>query len=62
VEVDLNMSVHVVGCKCGKAKEVYHKYDKDYGQTYVAYECDKCNYYWEGYMPYFSIKSDKDKE
>ncbi|MNO53033.1 hypothetical protein D3C76_434660 [compost metagenome] len=56
------MSVHVVGCKCGKAKEVYHKYYEDYGQTYVAYECEECNYYWEGYMPYFLSKSDKDKE
>lgn len=39
----------VVGCKCGKEPVTIEK-DKAYGQYYVIYECEKCNYYWEGYM------------
>lgn len=58
MEVDLNMSVHVVGCKCGKSKEVYHQYDKDYGQTYIALECEACNYYWEGYVDWYDYEEE----
>lgn len=37
-----------VGCECGDFNS-YSEYDKDYGQYYTQMECDKCNYYWEGY-------------
>jgi len=53
------MSVHVVGCKCGKSKEVYHKYDKEYGQTYLAYECKECDYYWEGYVDWYDYDEEE---
>ena len=42
--------VKVIGCDCGDSMCVSKEPDSDYGQYYCIYECDKCGYYWEGYM------------
>lgn len=42
--------VKLIGCKCGNSKVTSKEPDRDYGQYYCIVECNKCGYYWEGYM------------
>jgi len=50
----------IIGCKCGKHKEIYREPDYEYGQYYIKIECIPCNYYWEGY--YGICIEDKEEE
>lgn len=39
----------IIGCVCGNAR-ITEEWDEEYGAAYCVYECELCNYYWEGYM------------